>query len=118
MTQVELGRALGPWVGEWSKQTVSHAERGRRDFTAEELVALSACLRQPLGFFFGNGEGPIEFSGGHRILIRELSSIVHLGRARLSASASLTAEGEVYRDEPEQSPPKRGRRKRTKGGQQ
>jgi transcriptional regulator with XRE-family HTH domain len=78
LTQAQLGELLGPWLGHaWLKQAVSQAEQGRRDFTAEELLGLSACLEQPLGFFFqGDGEGPIEFSGGMTIPARELASIV------------------------------------------
>ena len=45
MTQVELGERLGELLGKpWSKQAVSSAEKGRRSFTAAELVAFAVAL--------------------------------------------------------------------------
>jgi transcriptional regulator with XRE-family HTH domain len=46
MTQQQLGEALGPLLGKpWPRQTVSSAEKGKRSFTAAELVALAIVLR-------------------------------------------------------------------------
>jgi transcriptional regulator with XRE-family HTH domain len=46
LSQAELGRELGRYLGgEWSRQAVSAAEKGRRSFTAQELVALAFQLR-------------------------------------------------------------------------
>ena len=130
LTQRQLGQLLEPWLGRtWVKQSVSLAEQGRRNFTAEELMALCVCLRKPLSYFFhGNGEEVIEFTGGNMLETRDLPAIVeareltaveqeefvraselaegaleavraivHQAEARLSASASVTAEVEVYR---------------------
>jgi transcriptional regulator with XRE-family HTH domain len=50
MTQEELGRRLGKLLGrEWPRQAVSAAERGRRAFTAAELVAIALTLRTSVG---------------------------------------------------------------------
>lgn len=45
MTQVQLGERLGELLGRpWPKQAVSAAEKGRRAFTAAELVAFAIAL--------------------------------------------------------------------------
>lgn len=45
MTQVQLGQRLGEILGKpWPKQAVSAAEKGRRSFTAAELVAFAVAL--------------------------------------------------------------------------
>lgn len=45
MTQAELGERLGKLLGKpWSRQAVSAAEKGRRAFTAAELVAFAIVL--------------------------------------------------------------------------
>lgn len=45
MTQADLGERLGELLGKpWSRQAVSAAEKGRRAFTAAELVALAVAL--------------------------------------------------------------------------
>lgn len=45
MTQVQLGERLGEILGKpWPKQAVSAAEKGRRAFTAAELVAFAVAL--------------------------------------------------------------------------
>ncbi|MGF6824009.1 hypothetical protein M2317_002934 [Microbacterium sp. ZKA21] len=44
-TQAALGEALGEHLGSpWSRQAVSAAEKGKRSFTAAELVALARAL--------------------------------------------------------------------------
>src|SRR3954452_11836691 len=46
MTQQQLGELLGELLGKpWPRQTVSAAEKGKRAFTAAELVALAIVLR-------------------------------------------------------------------------
>jgi hypothetical protein len=148
LTQRQLGELLEPWIGKWAKQQISAAELGRRSFAAEELVALSACLEQPLGFFFhGNGEAELVFSGGQTVSTQDLPAIIHRGEvagtivelealaragelakdalesvqaithlaeARLRASSSLSAEGEVYRGAPKRTTTKSGPKR--KGG--
>ena len=46
MTQTELGKALQPFIGGvgWTRQAVLKAEKGHRQFTAAELLALAAVL--------------------------------------------------------------------------
>ncbi|GGQ20704.1 MULTISPECIES: helix-turn-helix domain-containing protein [Streptosporangium] len=45
MSQAQLGEALGSYLGKpWSRQAVSAAEKGRRAFTAAELVSLALAL--------------------------------------------------------------------------
>lgn len=45
MTQAEIGVELGKYLGKpWPRQAVSAAEKGRRSFTAAELVALAYVL--------------------------------------------------------------------------
>ena len=50
MTQEQLGRKLGELLGhEWSRQAVSAAEKGKRGFTAAELVAIAFALETSVG---------------------------------------------------------------------
>ncbi|WP_280305652.1 helix-turn-helix domain-containing protein [Nocardia neocaledoniensis] len=45
ITQGELGKRVAEWLGgEWSRQAVWAAERGKRSFTAVELVTLARVL--------------------------------------------------------------------------
>jgi transcriptional regulator with XRE-family HTH domain len=53
MTQEQLGQEIGELLGKpWPRQTVSHAEAGRRAFTALELVALARALNVYVGHLF------------------------------------------------------------------
>jgi transcriptional regulator with XRE-family HTH domain len=72
-TQEKAAVELEPYVGaRWSKATFSSAERsidGRRirQFTADEIVALSRCFDVPIGFFFmpprpSESETPVRFA--------------------------------------------------------
>ncbi|WP_395154775.1 hypothetical protein [Ilumatobacter sp.] len=72
-TQEKAAVELEPYVGaRWSKATFSSAERsidGRRirQFTADEIVALSRCFGVPIGFFFmpprpSESETPVRFA--------------------------------------------------------
>lgn len=81
LTQAELGERLRPYLGRgWSKQAVSAAEDGRREFTAAELIAIAACLEKTLGSFFMIAPGPqgfVQFPGGYKVPAGELHSIVY-----------------------------------------
>lgn len=45
LTQQQLGEAIGELLGRpWPRQTVSAAEKGKRSFTAAELVAIAQVL--------------------------------------------------------------------------
>lgn len=49
LSQAQLGEALGAYLGKpWSRQAVSAAEKGRRAFTAAELVSLALVLKASL----------------------------------------------------------------------
>src|SRR6266516_1783192 len=53
MSQAELGRRLGGYLEKpWFAQAVSEAEKGRREFTATELIALAVVLDRPVSWFF------------------------------------------------------------------
>ena len=53
MSQAELGRLLGRLLDkEWSRQTVSAAEQGKRAFTSAEMVAISHVLRTTVSQLF------------------------------------------------------------------
>ena len=53
-SQAELGKQLSEYIGlhEWARQSVSSAEKGRRAFTAAELVALAQVLEVKLADLF------------------------------------------------------------------
>ncbi|NUK87131.1 helix-turn-helix domain-containing protein [Streptomyces lunaelactis] len=49
LSQAQLGTALAAYLGKpWSRQAVSAAEKGRRAFTAAELVSLALALKTSL----------------------------------------------------------------------
>lgn len=49
MSQAELGEALGEYLEKpWSRQAIHSAEKGKRAFTAAELVALALVLEAEL----------------------------------------------------------------------
>ena len=52
-SQAGLGERLGGYLdGSWSRQAVSHAEKGGRAFGVSELVALTKTFDLPLSAFF------------------------------------------------------------------
>lgn len=52
-TQQELGQLLEPYLGRvWTRQAVSSAEKGGRDFTASELVAFASVFHADIATFF------------------------------------------------------------------
>ncbi len=58
MSQRELGQRLREVLGRtWSGQAVSAAEKGRRGWAAEDLVAVSYILGSPVAWFFTVPEG-------------------------------------------------------------
>jgi transcriptional regulator with XRE-family HTH domain len=52
LSQRQLGEQLG-----WFPQAVSAAEKGRRDWVAEDLVNVAWALRRPVAYFFRVPEG-------------------------------------------------------------
>lgn len=71
-SQPELGRLLGPLLGQvWPRQTVSGAERGKRAFTAGELVAFAMVLKVPVGYLLAPlaGVDTIELASGATVSV-------------------------------------------------
>jgi transcriptional regulator with XRE-family HTH domain len=70
MAQEELGRQLARYLGRpLTRQAISLAEKGQRDFRAAELVAIARELDKPMSFFFAP-EAPgqqLDFPGGWTI---------------------------------------------------
>lgn len=64
-TQAALGTALAPYLGGegWTRQTVWKAERGMRQFTPVELLALAAVLDVTVPQLFESAE-PVSLPGG------------------------------------------------------
>lgn len=63
-SQAELGQRLERYLGRtWTRQAVSTAEKGGRDFGASELVALAAVLGVHLGWLFTTDAAEIELPG-------------------------------------------------------
>ncbi len=51
ITQEELGKDLGEFLGQvWSRQSVSVAENGGRDWRAVDLIAVAQVLRTTVGW--------------------------------------------------------------------
>lgn len=68
-TQQELGAALEPYLGRpWTRQAVSNAEKGGRDFGAAELLAFATVLRQHVPWFFmASTADPITLPGSETL---------------------------------------------------
>jgi transcriptional regulator with XRE-family HTH domain len=63
--QADLGEQLGRYLPKrWAPQVVSQAEKGEREFTAAELVALALVLDKPLPAFFMYEGDSIELPNG------------------------------------------------------
>lgn len=57
-SQAALGRRMKKYLGvEWSRQAVSDAENGKRDFKAAELVALALALEAPISWLIEPSDG-------------------------------------------------------------
>jgi DNA-binding XRE family transcriptional regulator len=97
LTQERLGQALGKYLGTpWKKQSVSAAEKGRRDFTPEELLTLSIVLRKPVSWFFmaaGPAREEVVFQGT-RMTQAELFAAIGFGGIERLRRASSATEGE------------------------
>lgn len=94
MPQAELGRRLGDYLEKpWFPQSVSEAEKGRREFTATEIVALGAVLNRPLAWFFvPPDEGSFELPN-KTLSFDELADVVLLGGPTGNAAQALIEEG-------------------------
>lgn len=69
-TQAGIGEALAPFLGKvWSRQAVNAAERGRRAFTAEEVLAFAIVLEVPFHTLFRPEDElePLVFSTGETV---------------------------------------------------
>lgn len=67
ITQEQLGQLLGEHLGQtWTRQAVSSAERGGRDFRAVELVALARALVTTVGYLT-QPEEPVTLPSGHLV---------------------------------------------------
>ena len=65
MSLTQLGEALGKYLDRpWSRQAVHQAERGRRAFTAAELIALALALGTSIPALFVAEGHPVELPGG------------------------------------------------------
>jgi transcriptional regulator with XRE-family HTH domain len=57
-SQAALGEKMAEYLGTpWSRQAVSYAEKGQRDFKAAELAALALSLKVPLVWLIEPPEG-------------------------------------------------------------
>lgn len=64
MSLTQLGEALGGYLGRpWSRQAVHQAERGRRSFTAAELIALALALGTSVPALLVADGQPVELPG-------------------------------------------------------
>ena len=64
ISQAELGSRMEPWMGRaWTRQAVSSAEKGARDFGAAELVAFAAVLRTNVAYLFSTTQAAVEMPG-------------------------------------------------------
>ena len=77
LSQERLGERLGEYLGKkWTRQAVSHAEHGRRDFRAAELVALAKVIGVPVARLMVPPEGTKRIElGGQGIAAGELSDL-------------------------------------------
>ncbi|NKV31149.1 helix-turn-helix domain-containing protein [Rhodococcus hoagii] len=105
LSQPELGRRLKPLLGvAWPKQTVSSAEKGKRSFTASDLVALAHVLQVPVGYLLKApmGVDSVELGSGASIPAESLheatlpsdvnrEALHDLGRAIAQAASEVEA---------------------------
>jgi transcriptional regulator with XRE-family HTH domain len=64
MSLTQLGEAMGNYLDRpWSRQAVHQAERGRRSFTAAELIALALALGTSLPALFVAEGQPVDLPG-------------------------------------------------------
>ncbi|HXF37413.1 MAG TPA: helix-turn-helix transcriptional regulator [Actinomycetota bacterium] len=94
LSQAELGRRLAAYLGRpWFPQAVSEAEHGRRQFTAEELLALAAVFDKPLSWFFLPLEKDAVYDFPARsVPVGELLDGPLIGRVEANGAQALLAE--------------------------
>lgn len=100
LTQAELGQRLELVLGRaWSTQAVSAAEKGRRNFAAEDVMGLALVLEHPVADFFNVVENvEIElpgrtFGGGLVEALQTMApeeSVEHLADALLRTARALS----------------------------
>jgi hypothetical protein len=101
MSQADLGRALAPLLGRpWSRQAVSAAEKGGRDFKIAELVAIARVLETTVGQLALPGPEVryrVVFPSGETITAMELLDAVLSPRIDLESEADhvLTTGNEL-----------------------
>lgn len=105
LSQADLGAAVGQHLGKpWSRQAVSAAEKGRRSFTAADLMALARVLNVSMPEFFllvdWRDSQSVELSDGVVIGAEEYAQrILHDSDARgfvqLMAQADVQELGEA-----------------------
>jgi transcriptional regulator with XRE-family HTH domain len=92
ISQAELGQRLGEYLGKaWFPQAVSEAEKGRRNFTAEELFALAIVLDKPVAWFFLPPAGE-DFDLARTVPLGEVAGGPLLGVPNHNAAAALVQE--------------------------
>lgn len=113
LSQAEVGARLGGYLGApWSRQAVSAAEKGRRAFTAVELVSLALAFGTSLDQLLlpgalGSREDLLPGDAGftdreyERVIVGEgprgEASPQALARARSALAAGLKAQSDAHR---------------------
>lgn len=94
LSQNELGQRLGELLEKpWFPQAVAEAEKGRRQFTAEELLALARVLDRPVAWFFiPPASEDVEFPS-RTVPFGELVNGPLLGGVEGNAAQALVEEG-------------------------
>jgi transcriptional regulator with XRE-family HTH domain len=115
-SQQQLGDELEPYLGRvWTRQAVSSAEKGGRDFTAAELIAFASVFRADVATLFLPDAPEVELpgctltaaelleraSGAHlagnaRRASQRLEELHRLAREGLSAAQSALESADVY----------------------
>ncbi|MFE5296402.1 helix-turn-helix domain-containing protein [Streptomyces sp. NPDC056632] len=98
LSQTDLGQAMEQHLGKpWSRQAVSAAEKGRRFFTAADLLGLARALDVSIPHFFmltdWRDENAVELVEGVSVPAAEYRDrILHEVDARGSAQLMTTAD--------------------------
>jgi transcriptional regulator with XRE-family HTH domain len=109
-SQEVLGDHVGRRLGRaWSPQTVSVAEKGGRDFDAEDMLVLSLVLERPVAWFYREqametAGQEIKLPSGFTVREAEMRRVYGLPNAeasrlalqiqKLAADVALLGEGE------------------------
>lgn len=96
LTQQQLGERLAPHLGRtWSRQAVSAAEKGGRDFAAAELVALGLVLDvMPAALLTPAAIETVELPGG-TVLSAQQMLLLFLMPGDRGSSAGMEAIAQV-----------------------